>query len=75
MYSFVIGSFHSKECGMVGNYHGYFTQISRKSQIEGVGEVERFCEQLVKGEKKNPRGGSSVKLILELKRASHIKLW
>ena len=42
--------------------------------MEGEGDVERFCELLVKGEKKNPRGGSSVKLILELKRASHIKL-
>ena len=36
--------------------------------MEGEGEVERFCEQ------KNPRGGSSVKLILDLERAPHIKL-
>ena len=42
--------------------------------MEGEGEVERCCEQLVTGEKKNPRGGSSVKLILDLERAPHIKL-
>lgn len=50
--------------------HRFYEKVKQK----GRGKVEKICEQIVKGEKKNPRGGSFFKLLLELERADHIKL-